>query len=201
MLSIVGFGICLRIALLVVAALVLGLSVTLASHQVVGVVPSPTGYGTFLGAVGFFASVFGLAGLWLDNIDEKILMTLDTVVSLLYLGGATFLTTAMSGVSSCTATDSTSIYNRVTSDILSGGCDITEGGMLCLHAVSPDGRDLTPARCLTALADITFEYVGFVFAMIMVCLGHVLSRRGGGGPPTATWPRQASNTTWGGRTM
>ncbi|KAI0469222.1 marvel domain-containing protein [Xylaria cf. heliscus] len=179
-------GIGLRTCLLVIAAVVLGLSVTLARHQAIGQVPAQTGFGTFAGAAGFFASVFGMAALWFDHIDEKILMGLDAVVSILYLAGAISLTVALQNVSSCTAMDDESQYDRYFNQILNGGCIHTEKGPLCPHAVNADGKDITPGRCQTAQADYVFEYVGFVFGMVMVCLGYFLNCRGRGGTPTST---------------
>lgn len=61
---------------------------TLAREQAIGQVPPETGFGTFVGAAGFFASVFGMAALWFDQINGKILISLDTLVSVFYLAGA-----------------------------------------------------------------------------------------------------------------
>ncbi|KAI0452950.1 hypothetical protein F5B21DRAFT_505857 [Xylaria acuta] len=186
MLSIICIG--LRAFLLLIAAVVLGLSVTLARHQAIGQVPPQTGFGTFAGAAGFFASVFGMAALWFDHIDGKILMGLDTVVSFLYLAGAVSLTVALQSVSSCTSMSDESQYNRYINKILNGGCIHIEKGPLCPHAVSSDGKDLTPGRCQTVQADYVFEYVGFIFGFAMVFLGYVLNRRGGGGTPVPNRP-------------
>ncbi|KAI0907357.1 hypothetical protein F4823DRAFT_564922 [Ustulina deusta] len=183
MLSIIG--ICLRAFLLLIAALVLGLSVTLAKHQAVGQVPPETGFSTFAGASGFVASVVGMAALWFDCIDGKIVMGLDALVSIFYLAGSISLTVAMRSVSSCSATDKVSEYNRVTNKILSGGCITIEGNLVCLHAATSGGKDLTPGRCSMAQADYVWEYVGFSLGVLMVFTGYLLSRRGRGGTPTA----------------
>ncbi|KAI1754861.1 hypothetical protein F4782DRAFT_463662 [Xylaria castorea] len=152
-----------------------------------------------------------MAALWFDHIDGKILMGLDTVVSFLYLAGGVVslslaccfskfdtnatcvylyivvllmriqsLTVALQSASSCTATDEESQYDRYYNKILNGGCIHTEQGPLC-HSFNSDGKDLTPGRCQTAKADYVFEYVGFIFGIVMVCLGYALNRRGRGG--------------------
>ncbi|KAI0438935.1 hypothetical protein F4803DRAFT_533179 [Xylaria telfairii] len=183
MLSIVGIG--MRAFLLLVASVVLGLSIALTRHQAIGPVPPQTGFGTFAGAAGFFASALGMWGLWFDHIDGKILISLDTLVSFIYLAGAVSLTMALESVSSCTAMDDVSQYDRYVNDILNGGCVHTHKAPLCFHAVSPDGKDLTPGRCQTAQADYVFEYIGFIFGIAMVFLGYVLNRRGRGGSPAS----------------
>ncbi|KAI0868074.1 hypothetical protein GGS24DRAFT_494850 [Hypoxylon argillaceum] len=183
MLSIIGIG--LRVFLLFIAAVVLALSVTLAREQAIGQVPPETGFGTFVGAAGFFASVFGMAALWFDQINGKILISLDTLVSVFYLAGAISLTIAMKNVPSCTATDGTSQYYRGINKIISGGCVHSSEGPLCPHVISADGKDLTQGRCQMAQADYVFEYAGFILGLVMVFMGYILHRRGrGGAPPT-----------------
>lgn len=98
------------------------------------------------------------------------------------------LTVAMEGVSSCTAMDDLSQYDRYINDILNGGCIHTNKAPLCYHAVSSDGKDLTPGRCQAAQADYVFEYIGFIFGIAMVCLGYVLNRCGHGGSPASNMP-------------
>ncbi|KAI0854524.1 hypothetical protein F4860DRAFT_523311 [Xylaria cubensis] len=178
MLSVIGIA--LRTVLLLITSVVLGLSITLARHQVTGEVPPQTAFGTFAGAAGFFASVIGMVALWFDSINGKGLMGLDAVVSFLHLAAAVSLNVALQTVSSCTAMDPESQYDRYYNKILNGGCDHTKQGSIC-YGVDSYGKDLTPGRCETAQADYVFEYIGFIFGVTMVCLGYVLIRRGRGG--------------------
>ncbi|KAJ8114559.1 hypothetical protein ONZ43_g4873 [Nemania bipapillata] len=182
MLSIIGLA--LRIFLLLISAVVLALSVTLARQQSVGAVPPETGFGTFVGSAGLVASAIGMAGLWFDQINGKILMGLDTLMSLLYLAGASALLVAVKIVSSCTATDDISEVQRVTNKIMNGGCVGSDEGPICPNAFSLDGKDLTKSRCQIAKADYVFEYAGFIFGFAMVAVGFLLHRRGRGGTPT-----------------
>ncbi|KAI1123459.1 hypothetical protein F5Y10DRAFT_270029 [Nemania abortiva] len=179
-------GISLRAFLLFVAALVLALSVTLAKQQVIGSVPPETGFGTFVGAAGFLASAFGMVALWFDRIDGKILMGLDTLVSLFYLAGAVSLTVAMKNVPSCTAKDDVSRYERLLNKIISGGCFHSEDTLVCPNAATDDNKDLTAGRCQMAQVVFVLEYTGFIFGLLMFCVGYLLYRRGRGGTPPAT---------------
>ncbi|KAK5634293.1 hypothetical protein RRF57_010007 [Xylaria bambusicola] len=182
MLSAVGLG--LRVFLLLVASVVLGLSVSLAKQQVVGSVPTETGFSVFAGAAAFFASSVGMVAMWFDRVDQRIAMILDTLVSTFYLAAAVSLTVALKPVSSCIATDEVTEYSRMTNKITSGGCLTIDGELACLHATGPDGTDLTPARCEMAHAGYIFEYVGFISGIAMVTACYLLSRQGRGGTPT-----------------
>ncbi|KAI0965429.1 hypothetical protein F4678DRAFT_485350 [Xylaria arbuscula] len=185
LLSVIYLG--LRASLILVAAVVLGLSVSLAKHQVIGQVPAETGFSTFVGASGFFVSAVGMAVLWFDRINESIMIVLDATMSSFYLAAAICLTLAMKNVSSCTSGDMPIQYNRVTNKILSGGCIAVNKGLECMHAVTADGKDLTPSRCEMARTNYVFEYVGFVASVAMVFVGYLLARRGRGGTPTPSY--------------
>ncbi|KAI0502872.1 marvel domain-containing protein [Xylaria bambusicola] len=182
MLSAVGLG--LRAFLLLTASVVLGLSVSLAKQQVVGSVPTETGFSVFAGATAFFVSSVGMAAMWFDRLDQRITMILDLLVSTFYLAAAVALTVALKPVTSCTATDQVAEYNRMTNKITSGGCLTIEGELACLHATSSDGTDLTPSRCKMARAGYIFEYIGFTVGIAMITAGYLLSRQGRGGTPT-----------------
>ncbi|KAI0113619.1 hypothetical protein GGR51DRAFT_568196 [Nemania sp. FL0031] len=184
MFSIIAISV--RAFLLFIAAIVIGLSVTLAKQQVIGPVPPETGFGTFVGAAGFFASALGLADLWFDRINGMFLMGLDAFVSVLYLAGAISLTVAMKDVPSCTSASDLATYLRGTNKILSGGCVYDGDDALCPHALSADGKDLTIGRCQMAQVDFVLEYTGFVFGLLMLCVGYLLCRRGRGGTPRPT---------------
>ncbi|KAI1346389.1 hypothetical protein F5Y01DRAFT_321796 [Xylaria sp. FL0043] len=182
--SLIAIG--LRVVLLLVASVVLGLSASMAQYQAVGIVPVETGFGVFAGAFGLFVSTVGLIALWYDRIDPRIIMYLDICTAFINLLAALALTFALPTVSSCKATDPASEYKRVTNDILSGGCVGSGKDLVCLHAHGPDGKDLTPARCMIARTDYVFLYAGFVFASAMLSLGYILLRQGRGGTPPPT---------------
>ncbi|KAI1295938.1 hypothetical protein F5Y03DRAFT_399106 [Xylaria venustula] len=185
--SIIYLG--LRASLLLIAAVVLGLSVSLAQHQVIGQVPAETGFSTFVGAAGFFISAVGMALLWFDRFNESIMIVLDAIMSSFYLAASICLTLAMKNVSSCTSTDPNLEYIRVTNNILSGGCvtNAANKGPVCSHAFTDDGTDLTPSRCEMARASYVFQYVGFIASFAMVCVGYLMSRRGRGGTPAPSY--------------
>ncbi|KAI8634398.1 hypothetical protein F5Y19DRAFT_470584 [Xylariaceae sp. FL1651] len=183
MISIIGIG--LRAVLLLAAAVVLGLSVTLAKYQKYGSVPPETGFSIFVGTIGFFASTVGMATMWFDRINGKILIGLDMFVAVLYFAAAISFTVGLRGVSSCTSTHDNAVYSRITNQILSGGCVETDKGLLCLNAFSSDGKDLTPSRCYMAHTDYIFEYAGFLLGFAMAGLSYILYRRGRGGVPIA----------------
>lgn len=92
----------------------------------------------------------------------------------------------MKTVLSCTATDDASLDSRAVNKILNGGCVHDKDGLICPHAISLGGADLTSGRCQMAQADYVFEYAGFVFGLSMVCMGYLLHRRGRGGTPLPT---------------
>ncbi|KAI0809611.1 hypothetical protein GGR55DRAFT_679446 [Xylaria sp. FL0064] len=184
MLSLIAIG--LRVILLLIASVVLGLSTSMVQYQAVGSVPVETGFGVFAGAFGFSASTVGLIALWYDRISPRIMMCLDICTAFMNLVAALALTFALPTVSSCTATDPASEYKRVTNDILSGGCVGAGKDLVCLHAHGPDGKDLTPARCMIARTGYVFLYAGFIFASAMLSVGYILLRQGRGGTPPPT---------------
>ncbi|KAI1275944.1 hypothetical protein F5Y07DRAFT_408962 [Xylaria sp. FL0933] len=183
-LSLIAIG--LRVVILLVASVVLGLSASMAQYQAVDIVPVETGFAASVGAFGLFVSIVGLIALWYDRIDPRVMMYLDLCTAFLNLLAALGLTFALQTVSSCTATDPASEYKRVTNDILSGGCVGAGKDLVCSHAHGPDGKDLTPARCMIARTDYVFLYVGFIFASAMLSLGYILLRQGRGGTPPPT---------------
>ncbi|KAI1506670.1 marvel domain-containing protein [Biscogniauxia marginata] len=176
----------LRGFLFTVGGIVLGLSISLAKQQKAGPVPSETGFGSAVGALGLAVSGLGLLALWLDSIKTSVVMGMDALVSALYLASGIALSIALRDVTSCTATDAYSVERRATNRILSGGYVEYDGGdgdgggfVSYAYAFGPGGVDLTPPRCHTARADCVFEFLGFVLGLSMMVLGHVLARRGG----------------------
>lgn len=59
------------------SAVVLGLSINLARHQVYGKVPSQTGYAAFTGALGVIATLVGIASTAVDSLRGLVTWVLD----------------------------------------------------------------------------------------------------------------------------
>ncbi|KAI1848489.1 hypothetical protein JX265_008729 [Neoarthrinium moseri] len=174
MLSIVAIAV--RGFLLLFGAVVLGLSVTLAKHQVIGSAPTESSFGSFAGAFGIIVSAVGLVALWVDKISPFIPLALDALASVFYLAGGIALTVALKGVSSCTNMNNEAARQRYDNKLLNGGCINTDQGPAC--AVEDDYA-LTGSRCQRVQADYVFEYLGFIFGVAIIGLGYVLHRKGG----------------------
>lgn len=69
-------------------AVVLGLSVTLAKHQVLGSPPPETSFVSFAGAFGLIASALGILGILIDKIPRVGVLVADALASIFYLAGA-----------------------------------------------------------------------------------------------------------------
>ncbi|KAK8031782.1 hypothetical protein PG990_001516 [Apiospora arundinis] len=178
MLSIIAMAV--RGVLLLSAAVVLGLSVTNAKHQVIGNPPAETSFGSFAGAFGVLVSLVGLAALFIDKIPGFFVMAADALASIFFLAGGIALTLALKSVGSCT--DNADIYQfyRFRNKLLNGGCqDIGNGKSVC-GGGEITNNDLV-ARCQRAQADYVFEYIGFIFGIAIIALGWVLHKRGGNG--------------------
>ncbi|KAK8058773.1 hypothetical protein PG994_009221 [Apiospora phragmitis] len=180
MLSIIAMAV--RGLLLLSAAVVLGLSVTNAKHQVFGNPPPETSFGGFTGAFGVLVSLVGLAALFIDKIPTFFVMAADALASIFFLAGGIALTLAMKNVSSCTSGDKLGDLQRVNNKILNGGC--TDGGndvTYCGISSSPSWKDDLHGRCQSVQADYVFEFIGFIFGIAIIALGWVLHKRGGTG--------------------
>ncbi|KAI0013560.1 marvel domain-containing protein [Xylariaceae sp. FL0662B] len=165
-----------RAFLLLFGAIVLGLSVTLAKQQIIGSPPSETSFSSFCGAFGIIVSLIGLAALWVDKIPDAVVLGGDGLASALYLAGGIALTVALRPVSSCTADDDRSQWNRYINKLLNGGCEDVAGTPIC-----PGGTDegQLSSRCQRVQADYVFEYLAFIFGVSIVALTFFLRRRGG----------------------
>ena len=72
---------------ILLGAVVLGLSVTLAKHQVNGAVPSETGFGTFAGAFGIIAAIIGLVAVFVESVPGIVSLAADALAAIFYLSG------------------------------------------------------------------------------------------------------------------
>ncbi|KAK8101281.1 hypothetical protein PG999_011655 [Apiospora kogelbergensis] len=178
MLSIVAMAV--RGILLLAAAVVLGLSVTNAKHQVIGNPPAETSFGSFAGAFGVLVSLVGLAALFIDKIPAFLVMAADALAGIFFLAGGIAMTLALKSVGSCTNNEDKYQYFRFLNKLLNGGCvDIGNGKQSCGGGGLTN--DALVGRCQRAQADYVFEYIGFIFSVAIIALGWVLHKKGGNG--------------------
>jgi len=81
---------------LLLGAVVLGLSVTLAKHQLYGSVPSETGFSSFAGAFGIIASALGLAAIYLESFPLVVSLVADGLSAAFYVAGGVVRSPALS---------------------------------------------------------------------------------------------------------
>ncbi|RYP52123.1 hypothetical protein DL768_002673 [Monosporascus sp. mg162] len=168
-----------RALLLISGAVVLGLSIGLAKHQVVESVPPVTSFSGFVGALGLIVAMLGLLSLRFEKIPVKVVIAADALSAVFYIAAGIALSVALKSVSSCSADDPLSFTQRFENRVLNGGCEEIDGRPWCYSGDRDSGEDFTMDRCKRARADNVFEYFGFILAiaiMIVTYLGH---RRGG----------------------
>ena len=165
--------------MLIAAAVVLGLSVTLAKHQVVEGPPAETSFASFTGGFGVFAAAVGIAAIFLEAIPSLVPLALDGLSALFFLAGGIALTMAMKGIS-CTSTGGEEDSIRYLNKILNGGCytttrcAITEG-----MRNSEDVANELKSRCVRAQADYSFQYIAFIAALACLVVTFLSVRRSG----------------------
>ncbi|KAI1637232.1 marvel domain-containing protein [Biscogniauxia mediterranea] len=174
------WAIATRTILLAKGGYVLGMSILLALHQRTGPIPIETGMSCFMGGLGVLVSTVGFVSLWLDKPKATVLMGLDAVVSLLYLASAIALVMALRDVPSCVDLDEFSTRQRLTNQILNGGClsQVHKTGR-CDGTRDPNGEDDTTVRCNIARSSYVFQFLACVCCLMMIGVGHVIARRGG----------------------
>ncbi|KAI1367775.1 marvel domain-containing protein [Xylaria arbuscula] len=179
-------AIALRAFLVIFGAVVLGLSVTLAKHQVVGSPPPETSFFSFAGAFGLIASAIGILAILIDKVPRIGVAVADGLASVFYLAGAIALTVALKPVSSCTSHSDVQRAARFNNKLLNGGCRTIKGDKYC-YAGSGAGEKFdsyTPSRCQEVQADYVFGYLAAVFGVVSVIITLLKQRRGG---TTATY--------------
>lgn len=75
----------------------LGLSITLAKGQVVGKIPTTTGYATFLGGLGMVASAFGIINIFVDKFGGIIVLAVEGLATLLFIAGGVAMAVMIKG--------------------------------------------------------------------------------------------------------
>lgn len=165
--------------MIIAAAVVLGLSVTLAKHQVVEGPPAETSFASFTGGFGVFAAAIGIAAIFLEAIPSLVPLALDGLSALFFLAGGIALTMAMKDVS-CTAAGQEQDNQRYLNKILNGGCyrlgdcAVREGMRNTEELISE-----LKGRCVRAQADFSFQYIAFVAALACLVMTFLSLRRSG----------------------
>ncbi|EJT80118.1 hypothetical protein GGTG_00122 [Gaeumannomyces tritici R3-111a-1] len=177
MLNLVALG--LRGFMFLAAAVVLGLSVTLAKHQVVGGPPAETSFASFTGGFGVFAAAVGIAAIFFEAIPSLVPLALDGLSALFFLAGGIALTMAMKDVS-CTSTANGQDLVRYLNKILNGGCYTPDNcGVNEGFRRSEDLVNELKGRCVRVQADFSFQYIAFVAALACLVVTFLSVRRSG----------------------
>ncbi|KAK6841252.1 hypothetical protein PG995_000353, partial [Apiospora arundinis] len=176
---------------LISGAVVFGLSVDLAKGQNKGPVPPETGFSTFAGGFGLLTTLVGLAALWVDAIPGVATMVADGLAAVIYLVAGSILASAMKPVPTCTPTNDSEGEAVEYNKIINTGCYSQGSGDQGPSWTCDFGGGAAEAvvktfspRCQRAVADYSFDYIGFTLCALMVILGYVLARRGGSRSPT-----------------
>ncbi|RYO83695.1 hypothetical protein DL766_007676 [Monosporascus sp. MC13-8B] len=175
-----GIGaVVVRVLLFIFGAVVLGLSIGLAKHQVVESVPPVTSFSGFVGAFGLIVTALGLLSLRFEKIPIKVVIAADALSAVFYIAAGIALSLALKSVSSCSADDPLSFTQRFENRVLNGGCEEIDGRPWCYSGDGDSGEDFTPGRCKRARADNVFEYFGFILAIAVIVITYLAHRRGG----------------------
>ncbi|KAL1986715.1 hypothetical protein VTN96DRAFT_5920 [Rasamsonia emersonii] len=156
----------LRVFQFLFAIVVLGVSVTLAKHQVYNSVPAATGYSAFTGGLGILAALVGFVALFASSLDGIVTWVLDGLASLAFLAGGLAYAILLRGTD---CSDPTTTYNN---DLLDGGCISTKQGEVCGY----DSLGELNSRCTSAKADTAFMFIDFVVCIAVVACSFFASR-------------------------
>jgi len=180
----------LRGVMIVLGAIVLGLSVTLAKIQVVGSPPAETTFFSFAGAFGIIVGAIGILAIFIDKIPRVGLIVADTLASIFYLAGAIALTIALKPVSSCTSRSDVARTERFNNKLLNGGCITSKDGPYCYAGSANDPKHFdsyTTGRCQQVQADYVFGYIAFICGVASVVLNLLTLKRGGSTTTSTTY--------------
>ncbi|KAF2093659.1 hypothetical protein NA57DRAFT_81159 [Rhizodiscina lignyota] len=154
----------LRFVQIVFAAVVLGLSVSLAKGQAPGFsVPATTAYSSFTGGFGMVVALIGLISIFVEFLQGIVMLVLDALASLIFLAGGIAVAIGLRGVS-CGNVD-----EMFKNSLLNGGCTKAHGETECYYGQIPvDRTDQLTGRCRKDEADSAFMFLGFI-----ICAGLV----------------------------
>ncbi|KAK4995102.1 hypothetical protein LTR66_005010 [Elasticomyces elasticus] len=153
------------------AGIVLGLSISLARHQLIGAVPATTSYSAFAGAFAMLAALIGVAAIFVEAIQGLIMPIIDALAALLLLAAGIAIAVGLKGVS-CTDRF-TVIPNKL---LNGGGCVALDGGYGCAWK---DDNELK-GRCQKAEADAVFIFLACLVTLGLIGLAFLSRKRGGG---------------------
>ncbi|ORY58828.1 uncharacterized protein BCR38DRAFT_413144 [Pseudomassariella vexata] len=155
-------AIAVRLFQLLLAVVVLGLWVTLTKAQINARCPPRQ----------------ALAALWTESIQSFVVLTADGVSAVLYLVGDIVLPHVMKSVSSCVATDDKAKPDRLGKKIINIGCWDGDFNHQTPQNCAAIPMDLLRPACQRTQANYVFGFSGFIFAVGMFFLRHMLSHRG-----------------------
>lgn len=157
----------LRFVQLIFAAIVLGLSVSLAKGQAPSEfkapgVPATTGYSSFAGGFGMLIALIGFISIFVEFLQGIVMLVLDTLGSLIFLAGGIAVAVGLRGVSCGNSVDT---YNN----------NLLNGGLSSISKLKVDGFKLAwkdvdqrKSRCQMDEADSAFMFMSFI-----ICAGLV----------------------------
>ncbi|KAB5540524.1 marvel domain-containing protein [Coniochaeta sp. 2T2.1] len=169
---------------LLMAAAVVGLSVTLLKGQATGNTPTTTRYSVFTGAFGMIVAFLGLICLFISAIPAIVPMALDALAGLLLLAGGIAWAVGLKGIQ-CKEEHYQKMYAN---PLLNEGC-IDGGSIPYCGVAGDDPKKATDAgtfrtlnvRCKYAMSDEIMQFILFLVSGILLFLGFLLMRKGKGG--------------------
>jgi hypothetical protein len=167
------------------AAVVVGLSVTLLKGQVYGNTPTTTRYSVFTGAFGMIVAAVGLVCLFVQAIPAIVPMVLDALAGLLLVAGGIAFAVGLKGIR-CDEDHADALYGN---GLLNEGCITAQDGFPYCGVregtrTDDQGRELFDklnGRCKTAMSDEIMQFVLFAVCAILVGIGFLIMRKGKGG--------------------
>ncbi|OIW32386.1 hypothetical protein CONLIGDRAFT_678787 [Coniochaeta ligniaria NRRL 30616] len=167
---------------LLMAAVVVGLSVTLLKGQVYGTTPTTTRYSVFTGAFGMIVAFLGLVCLFISAIPAVVPLVLDSLAAILLVAGGIAFAVGLKGVK-CDEAHGPQMYAN---DLLNEGCVTIDGDPYCGVLVGADPKstqafDRINTRCKYAMSDEIIQFILFAVCAILLFLGFLIMRKGKGG--------------------
>jgi hypothetical protein len=168
---------------------VLGLSIVLAKGQLLGHVPTTTGYAAFLGGLGIVSGVFGIITVFVHIFDGNIPLVAEGLVMLLFIAGGVTMAIMIKG-GQCNDFEFTAT-NKI---INCGGFATTKNGKTLWYDIcgldqykNTDGDEAPPEwiekaakimqqRCESATADYGLMFAVVLFSALALGLGYAWRR-------------------------
>lgn len=175
----------LRAFQIVFAAVVLGLSVSVAKGQAPkgnfyeydSNVPATTAYSSFVGGFGMFVAIVGIASLFVEFLQGIIMLVLDGLASLIFLAGGLAVAIGLRGVS-CG-----NLKQEEDNDLINGGKWTRKGEDNAPWGdgiVDQRGPGWMKGRCQMLEADSAFMFLGFIVSLGLIAYAFFRGNRLGG---------------------